>query len=115
MSWEEYVEEYGDPTTEVCLILFKPDVTKQLMQVVWQCKICGERLKHERYSVKHHISQKHDLTWAGYKERTKNNQHQGVDYDVKEEAPDKVSFVKEEFLDGVTLNEIDGILEEFDA
>lgn len=72
-------------------------------------------MKHERNSVKHHISQKHDLTWAGYKERTKNNQHQGGDYDVKEEAPDIVSSVKEEVLDGVTLKEIDGKLKEFDA
>ena len=72
-------------------------------------------MKHERNSLKHHISQKHDLTWAGYKERTKHSQHQGGYYDVKEEVTDIVSFVKEEVLDGVTLKETDGILKELDA
>ena len=88
---------------------------QRLIQAVWQCKLCGERIKHERNSLKHHISQKHDLTWAGYKERTKNNQNQGGYYDVKEEVPDMVSIVKEEVLDGVTLKGIDGILKKFDA
>ena len=75
-------------------------------------------MKHERNSVKHHLSQKHELTWAGYKERT-NNQHQGGSHDmgtfVKTEASDTMSFVKEEVLDGVTLKEFDGILKEFDV
>ena len=83
---------------------------------MWQCKLCGERMKHERNSVKHHLSQNHDLTWAGYKKGTNN---QGGDHDVetfvKTEAPDTVSFVKEEALDGVTLKEFDGILKEFNA
>jgi len=72
-------------------------------------------MKHERNSLKHHISQKHDLTWAEYKERTKNNQHHGGDHDVKEEVTDVVSYVKEEVLDGVTLKGIDGLLKKFDA
>ena len=90
----------------VTIILFKLNVTHRFIQVMWQCKLCGERMKHERNSVKHHINQKHDLTWAGYKERTKHNQRQGGDYDVKEEVPD---IVKEEVLDGVTLEEINGV------
>lgn len=69
--------------------------------MAWQCKLCGERTKHERNSVKHHLSQIHDLTWAGYKEGTKHQQQDG-DCDVKTEAPDTLSFVKEEVLDGVT-------------
>ena len=69
-------------------------------------------MKHERNSVKHHLNQKHNLTWAGYKERTNN---QGGDHDMKTEAPDTMIFVKEEVLDGVTLEEYDGILREFDA
>ena len=112
MSWEEYIEDYGDPTTEVWLTLFQSDV---VIQAVWHCKLCGEMMKHERNSVKHHISQKHDLTWAEYKERTKHSQHQGGYYDVKEEVTDIVSFVKEEVLDGVTLKETDGILKELDV
>ena len=59
-------------------------------------------MKHERNSVKHHLSQKHELTWAGYKERT-NNQHLGGSHDmgtfVKTEASDTMSFVKEEVLE----------------
>ena len=86
--------------------------------MTWQCKLCGERMKHERNSVKHHLSQKHELTWAGYKERT-NNQHLGGSHDmgtfVKTEASDTMTFVKEEVLGGVTLKEFDGILKEFDV
>ena len=72
------------------------------LQMAWQCKLCGERTKHERNSVKHHLSQSHDLTWVGYKERTK-HQQKGGDCGMKTEAPDVLSFVKEEVLDGVTL------------
>ena len=75
-------------------------------------------MKHERNSVKHHLSQKHELTWASYKEGT-NNQHLGGSHDmgtfVKTEASDTITFVKEEVLDGVTLKEFDGILKEFDV
>ena len=75
-------------------------------------------MKHERNSVKHHLSQKHELTWAGYKERT-NNQHLGGGHDMgtflKTEVSDTMTFVKEEVLDGVTLKEFDGILKEFDV
>ena len=83
---------------------------------MWQCKLCTERMKHERNSVKHHLSQRHSLTWADYKERT-NNQGEAYDVEtiVKTEVPEIVSFVKEEVLDGVTLKEFDGILKEFDA
>ena len=64
--------------------------------------------------MKHHLSQKHDLTWTGYKERT-NNQggDHGLETFVKTEAPDALSFVKEEVSDGVTLKEFNGILKEF--
>ena len=83
--------------------------------MAWQCKLCGERTKHERNSVKHHLSQIHDLTWAGYKEGTKwagykegtKHQQQSGDCDVKTEAPDTLSFVKEEVLDGVTSKGFD--------
>ena len=61
-----------------------------------------ERTKHERNSVKHHLSQSHDLTWVGYKERTK-HQQKGGDCGVKTEATDVLSFVKDEVLDGVML------------
>ena len=78
-------------------------------------------MKHERNSVKHHISQKHDLTWVAYKERTKFNKcQQGGNQDmgtflkeedlniipfVKVENLVIIPFVKEEVFDSVTLKE----------
>merc|ERR1719447_1877581 len=54
--------------------------------VIWQCKLCGERMKHERNNVKHHLEHRHFLNWAEYQEISR---EQGEATRVK-----KVSIVK---------------------